>query len=246
MTKAFAKEHGVQVQQRKGDKNVFAMGSGQYVTSIGKAFILLKILGRAESDETCWFHVLEKCSISPIMGVDFLRKIQLCTKNRHLLVDCPLSFGDTPRLKWIGSPQGKMQFWANNKRLTACADTGSDLDLMSLHCALKRGFKIDKSRRTRVLLADETVVETVGQVHISSVKLSSFDSFEMSLHVLLNLVSDVIFGEEFLEQMDVFNTCDIIDEDDSLNLYSLNTLISFGPIQSFMNRVANIRNRREL
>jgi hypothetical protein len=80
---------------------------------------------------------------------------------------------------------------------------------MSLRCARRLGFKIDTdlSARTRVMLADESVVETVGQVNVSSVELSYFDSFEMTFHVLPGLASDVVFSEDFLDQMDAFNTC---------------------------------------
>lgn len=81
------------------------------------------------------------------------------------------------------------------------------------------------------MLADETIVETVGQVHVSSVQLSQFDSFDMSFHVLPGLPCDVIFGEEFLDQMDAFNTCDILHLDES-HIHSLNTLINLGPIQA--------------
>jgi hypothetical protein len=114
-----------------------------------------------------------------------------------------------PTLKWIGSPRGFVDFKANGKQLVGCADTGSDLDFMSLRCARRLGFKIDTdlSARTRVMLADESVVETVGQVNVSSVELSYFDSFEMTFHVLPGLASDVVFSEDFLDQMDAFNTC---------------------------------------
>jgi hypothetical protein len=117
-------------------------------------------------------------------------------------------------------------------------DTGSDLDFMSLGCARRRGFKIDRreSGRTRVMLPDQTIVETLGQMHISSLQISDFESFEMTFHVLPGLSCDVIFGEEFLEQMDAFNACDILDDDADPSIYSLHTLINLGPIQSFLAR----------
>jgi hypothetical protein len=113
-----------------------------------------------------------RCSYN--LGLDFITKIKLFTQNKHLLEDCLFSFGDIAAFKWIESPQQRTNFVADGKSLTAGADTGSDLDFMSLQCAKRQGFKINtkQSARTRVMLADETIAETVGQVHVSSFQLS--------------------------------------------------------------------------
>jgi hypothetical protein len=86
------------------------------------------------------------------------------------------------------------------------------------------------------MLPDQTIIETIGQVHVSSLQISDFESFEMTFHVLPGLSCDVIFGEEFLEQMDAFNSCDILDGERGPSIHSLHTLINLGPIQSFLAR----------
>ncbi|KAL2063966.1 hypothetical protein VTL71DRAFT_4460 [Oculimacula yallundae] len=134
------------------------------------------------------------------------------------------------------TPRGFIDFHAHGIKLVGCADTGSDLDFMSFECARHLGLKIDGSARSRVMLADESIVETIGQVHVSSVEISNFDSFEMSFHVLPGLASDVIFSEDFLEQMDAFNTCVQVKNTTSLFQQRLNTLISLGPLQNFLSK----------
>jgi hypothetical protein len=75
------------------------------------------------------------------------------------------------------------------------------------------------------MLPDCTIVETLGIVHITSFEIAVFhgsrmayqvlpglpngrcEDLEMDFHVLPNLPCDVIFGEEFLELKDAFNTC---------------------------------------
>jgi hypothetical protein len=52
----------------------------------------------------------------------------------------------------------------------------------------------------------------------------------MSFHVLSGFPCNVIFGDEFLDQRDAFNTCDILRLDGS-DIHSLNTLINLGPIK---------------
>lgn len=231
MTAAFAKEHNIHILQNEEDQDTFMMGNGQYTKSIGKALVPCKLLGTM-STESLWFHVMAKCSAPLIMGLEYLSKIKLYTENKHLLVDCPFFFGKFPRFKWIGAPKGMVQFSADGHQLTAGVDTGSDLDLMSLRCALRNGFNIDRSRRTQVMLADERIVETIGEVDISSIQLPGFDDFSMSFHVLPNLVCDVIFGEEFLEQTDTFNAFDIVDEEHDWDLYSLNIFVNLGRVQA--------------
>jgi hypothetical protein len=237
ITETFAADNGILVQRGEADKSIFKLGSGKLIQSLGRALVPLRIFGDSQSIEHRWFDVIAKCPVPLILGLDFIRKFKLFTQKKHLLVDCPYSFGDLPLLKWIGSPRERITFVADGRSLIAGADTGSDLDLMSLHCARRRGFKIDtsESARNRVMLADETIVETIGQVHVSSVQLSHFDRFKMSFHVLPGLPCDVIFGEEFLEQMDAFNTCDTVRLDEN-DIHSLNTLINLGPFQAFLTR----------
>jgi hypothetical protein len=125
-----------------------------------------------------------------ILGLNFIRKFKLFTENKHMLVDCPYSFGNLPALKWIGCPQERIEFLADGRSLTAGADSGSDLDLMSLKCAQRREFKIDtsESARTRVMLADETIVEQSDKSTfppLSSPSLTASGCLSMSSQVFL-------------------------------------------------------------
>ncbi|TVY90900.1 hypothetical protein LAWI1_G001356 [Lachnellula willkommii] len=237
ITKAFAEEHNIPIQREEGDKSIFKLGTGSFIQSIGRAYIPFKLFGGSESEHR-WFHVFKKCPVPLIMGMGFLEKIKLYSKNKHLLVDCPSSFGSMPMLKWIGSPRGSVNLKANGKELVGCADTGSDLDFMSLRCARRLGFNFDTERkaRTRVMLADESIVETMGQLTVSSVELSYFDSFEMTFHILPGLASDVIFSEAFLDQTDAFNTCVQIEDSEDSYQQRVNTLINFGPVQAWLSR----------
>ncbi|TVY44316.1 hypothetical protein LSUB1_G001292 [Lachnellula subtilissima] len=238
MTKAFAEEHGIPIQREEGDKSIFKLGTGCFIRSIGRAYVPFKLFGGDDSEERRWFHVLKKCPVPLILGMRFLEKIKLYSKNKHLLVDCPSSFGSIPTLKWIGSPRGYVNFKVNGKELVGCADTGSDLDFMSLRCARRLGFNIDTepNARTQVMLADESIVETVGQVTVSSVNFSHFDSSEMTFDILPGLASDMIFSEAFLDQTDAFNICVQIKDSKDPYQQRLNTLINLGPVQAWLNK----------
>ncbi len=238
MTEEVARQHGIPIQRSEADKATFQLGDGKYIQSVGRAHVPCRIFGDGSSSEHTWFHVLAKCAVPLIMGMEFINKIKLYTKRKHLLIDCPPSFGDMPTLKWIGSPQGNIGFLAGGRSLVGCADTGSDLDFMSLRCAVRSGFRVDRSasQRTRVMIADGTVVETAGTVQVPVTALGPLDPFTMEFHVLPGLPSDVIFGEEFLDRIDAFNTCSELKDTEDPYQHSLNTLINLGPIQAFLSR----------
>jgi hypothetical protein len=240
MTEAFAKECGVSILRGESDKVLLQLGDGKTISSIGRAYVPLILPGDKKSKENCWFDILATCPVPLILGFEFLRKIQLYTKSKHLLVESPFNFS-MPTLKWIGTSKSRIEFMADGHTLMGVADTGSDLNFISLACARRLGFKIDtrESARTTVMLPDQRIVETIGQVHVSSLQISGLQSFEMAFHALPGLPSDVIFGEEFLEQIDAFNTCDILDDDADPYICSLHTLINLGPFQSFLARKRN-------
>jgi hypothetical protein len=58
--------------------------------------------------------------------------------------------------------------------LVTTPDTGSDLNLMSLACATREGFHMNKSPEGCIGLqvADGSEVETIGQVYVSSLSLN--------------------------------------------------------------------------
>jgi hypothetical protein len=238
MTEEFAKQNNIHIHRTETGNDTFKLGSGKQIQSIGRAYVPCCIFGDNSSSEHTWFSVLAKCAVPVIMGMEFIQKIKLYRERKHLLVDCPPGFGNMPTLKWIGSPRAHINFSAGDRSFVGCADTGSDLDFMSLRCARKHGFKIDGgiNQRTRVRIADSTIVETVGKVHMPSVKLGPFDPFAMEFHILPGLPSDVIFGEELLDRIDAFNTCAELMDTEDPHQHSLNTLINLGPIQAFMSR----------
>ncbi|RDL30109.1 uncharacterized protein BP5553_10387 [Venustampulla echinocandica] len=244
-SEAFANQHGLHISQNDEDKILFKLGTKTEVQSIGRTLVSCGLASDTNPPEERWFCVLKKCVAPIIMGERFIKKIKLYGRNKHLLVRCPNWFGRLPTLKYIGSPNNQIRFKAGGHALIACADTGSDEDFMSLDCAKRNGFKIDRRQSTRIVIqqADGSIVETVGQVRVS-VKIGPMDEFKMNFHVLPNLTCEVIFCEEFLEQTDGFKTLvesPHVSKDDDEEFqeapHALNTLINLGPINAYANRI---------
>ncbi|KFY82420.1 hypothetical protein V500_10561 [Pseudogymnoascus sp. VKM F-4518 (FW-2643)] len=176
------------------------------------------------------------------MGGQFLKKIKLYTTNKSLLVKCPAWLGYMPTLKYLGASEHWITFSTAGHTMRACADTGSDLNFMSLECARNRELNIDYRSRRQIGLPDQSTGETVGRV-CTFVKVGAFAEFKMEFHILPHLPCDAIFGEESLEKLDAFNTCvETMDDykdsyEDQPWYHPLNTLVDLGPIAAYLNRL---------
>jgi len=270
MSENFALENGLVVN--KTDPQELKIGNGQSTRSVGSVFVQCGLLGGKQGGRR--FHVLRRCIYPVIVGMKFLKATKLFTENKHMLVERPSWYlSQLPRLGYITSGQWcPINCDADGQHLIGCADTGSDLDLMSLDFSNEKGFIIDRRESVcrRVQLADGSIVETIGCVRVSSLKVRSIErvfeeqpsqtldveialpsepfqtndesepashGFEMTFHVLPGLPHDAIFSQQFLDQMDAFNTCtSILDLEDS-HLPGLYTLIDMGPKQKWISNI---------
>jgi hypothetical protein len=175
VSQEFATEHKIQVRRGKNDKKLFELGNGAYVKSLGRARIPCSLAKGSFPSRKQWFHVLANCAVPLIMGRSFLEESQILTKNRHLLERCPPELLSVSSLKFIGSPRNRsgMGISLNGRVLMATPDTGSDLNLISLACAEREGFYINRSceAQQRLQVADGSEVQTVGRVYIPSLSL---------------------------------------------------------------------------
>jgi hypothetical protein len=220
----------------KGIKE-FRLGNGKCVSSVGRVHVPVELPGSSLGRKKRWFYVLQNCPVPLILGMPFLRQAEVLTVNRHLLEACPQEFSNISSLLWIGTPRQRMKCSLDGRNLYAVADTGSDLNFMSLDCAKRKGFYIDRRReaRRRIKIGDGTEVETVGQVYVHNLGLDWREAETESLppindprlpsasntealgkgpeefgaifHILPGLPSDLIFGRDLLDETDAFNKC---------------------------------------
>jgi hypothetical protein len=235
----FASDNEIKVRKGRNDKRVFELGDGTRIQSIGRAHIPCSLPGSGGffSRRKRWFHVLMECAVPLILGKGFLDETEALTKNTHLLERCPVDYVTIPSLKFIGTPRTRSGIGVamDGRLLVATPDTGSDLNLISLACANREGFHINKSPEgcIRLQVADGSEVQTVGQVYVSSLSLNlrmeqtfsssphtecNFDSLEdlkadditeptgEIFYVVDGLACDLILGEAFLDKTDAFNT----------------------------------------
>ena len=188
ISKACAIEHGFRIRRRAKDIKRFEVGNGDIVWSIGRVLETVGLPGSPLWQKKRRFYVLENCPVPLVMGMKFLKEAQILTKYRHLLENCPAEISNIPSLLWIGSPRSRLRCTIDGRKLEAAADTGSDLNLMSLECAAREGFRIDTrvEARTQIILGNNKQIETTGQVYVSNLTLDwrepETDSPEQSPH----------------------------------------------------------------
>lgn len=243
MSESLANECGLKIRRTPKDIKQFELGSGKRISSLGRVRVPVELLGNTLGRKKCWFYIFLTCPVPLILGMPFLEEGEILTKNRHMLESCPAELSNISSLLWIGSscsstsPHNRFECSLDGHELEAVADTGSDLNLMSLKCAKREGFQIDRRReaRRRIRIGDGTETETIGQVCIYNLSLdwrkaptttdrlvdnNNTDStshetspemdgtnFGTIFHVLPGLPCDIIFGRNLLDQTDAFNLC---------------------------------------
>lgn len=176
MRKDWARDHKLKIRQAPRDRsNLFELGNGESVRAVGRVCAKVEITRAAPSSlqprkRKVWFYVLEKCPVPIIVGMPFLESEAIFTKNKHLLESFPKHYSDFNSLLWIGSPRNQIRCSLGGQRAVATADTGSDLNLMSLEYAKSRGYWIDDrpEMRRRLQFGDDSIAETMGQVYVDN------------------------------------------------------------------------------
>lgn len=242
MSETFANQNNLPISRTGRDIKQFELGSGKIIRSMGRVSASVELLGSTLGRKRRWFYIFPTCPVPLILGMAFLAEAEILTKNRHMLENCPSELSNISSLLWIGSPRNRcsprnrMKCCLDGRNLVGIADTGSDLNFMSLHCAKREGFYIDTREEARrcVQLGDGTEAETIGQVYVSNLSLNwrepsteptpesnptpedptsaepssqQKESFSTVFHVLPGLPYDVILGRDLLYEMDAFNHC---------------------------------------
>ncbi|CAG8957586.1 hypothetical protein HYFRA_00010452 [Hymenoscyphus fraxineus] len=234
-----ARKHGLAIESGAEHRAAFQMGNGKIIRSKGRCYLKCKLADDDDGPEKGrWFHVLKKCVAPLIVGIGFIRETRLMTDKRHLLVDSPVGFmPNVPIFKYMGA-QASVDVIADGHRVTAAyADTGSDLNVISLNYAVKRKLEIDRAPtcQSRVMLPDGSETKTLGTVKVNSLQIRTIDGVvnrSMEFHVLPDLTVDMILGERFLEETNAFNKFHIYDNVQDRGFLDFKTLINLGLIKT--------------
>ncbi|KAK3681002.1 hypothetical protein B0T22DRAFT_523786 [Podospora appendiculata] len=148
------------------------------------------------------------------MGLEFLSSTETHTKHRDWLVEQVIPSAQALSVNSVGRPGRNLICRLSSYIGLASADTGSDLDLVSLQFASTRAFHMEPALH-QIQFADGSMGFTSGIIRarfsvgsVSETKgfVPSGETADRDFYVLQSLTSDIIVGQETLEMFGVFRT----------------------------------------
>jgi len=109
----------------------------------------------------CTFRVVRKVASPLILCRDFLKQTQTMTLHRDRLLKRACPNMQFPSVRALGDVQERFHCSLDGENVQALADSGSDVDLISLKYATKRGFRVEPGK-SWLMFADRSVVRTRG------------------------------------------------------------------------------------
>ena len=250
MTSKLAEDLQLRVRTKESDRKSFSMGTGKVQRAIGRVRAPCAFAKETGTKVKLWFYILPRLTSQLIMGSQFLRDTQTMSHFTHRLEDLLPCTPCVPMVNLISpTQQAKRRLVASidGRQTYINADTGSHLDLMSAAYRKKYGYKLDRRRecRKRLLLADATAAETIGQVR-AEVTLHDGSTYLKTFDVLPGLISEVLIGEDTLAELKIFaeHESSFMDVWGGERHFELSILKHLGFLNEFLVRKLSLSNRR--
>ena len=233
----------------------FRLGNGKIVKSLGQATVACSFAKETGVEYACTFYIFQTLIKSIIIGMAFLDATETLTKYKHRLHSMMVPRNGPLQFCVLNNPAQRLHCRVDGKPLLASADTGCEIDLISLAYAKKRLFTFGDELRSsirqgelrslmmgkvgmrdsKVQLADGSEAFLEGKVNIDIIigKKDSSSVDEKALvtrrtfYVLKGLTSDMVLGDEFLDETDAFVTYKAALESDTSEdaLSQVNTIV---------------------
>jgi hypothetical protein len=177
------------------------------------------------------------------MGMKFLDSTETLTKNKYRLQACAVPAGPL-QCASINNPKRRLRCYtlhgaipsleepSADSSALANADTGSEIDLMSLNFCKRRKFVLRKvlPEESSVQFADGSLATLAGYVvvYVTFHGTEVGEKISRKIYVLEDLSCDLLLGEDFLEQTNAFETYkDSFSIEDDNDLAQVNTIVWF-------------------
>lgn len=113
----------------------------------------------------CIFHVVRNLASPMMICQEFLSRTETMTRYTSRLIKMSQSLLRIPRIRTLGRTQHRLLCSLHGEDAEALADSGSEVDVMSLQYAFQRGFNIDYQEGW-VMFANRTVARTCGVIRV--------------------------------------------------------------------------------
>ena len=219
MAKAISDQLDLSIDDAAEHQKEFRMANGKVVKALRRTSVDCAFTKEPDSQHQCSFYVLKSLIAPIIMGMAFLDATETLTKYKHRLQSPLVPCTGSMQLYGVDNPVQLIQCLAYLREILANADIDSEIDLVSLAYARRRGYYLEAVyfSDNRVQLADGSVAFLAGKVNIS-IFFGDFDSkfydweevlrteIQRTFYILEGLTPDMVLGEEFLDDTNAFET----------------------------------------
>jgi hypothetical protein len=232
-----AMTNGLIIDKSHRKRHTFENAVGRSFRAIGETLVHIAFADALSPAQNVLFSVVEKCAAPLILGRDFLASTHCLTRHAHRLVQGARGLGRKIfRVAYLESSAQRLRCTLNARDVLAAADTGSDVDLISLRYARYCGWKTDRHETGRVILSDGTVQQLEGSVELDLE--IGVEKISRRFYVLDGLKCDVLLGDDSLQHMDVWNDhgdafVDIEDDDaEATNFWNIEWVERFDNLEA--------------
>ena len=219
----------------------FRIANGKYVKALGRMLVEVTFVKDRSTALYCTFYIFKHLVSPLIMGMQFLNETETLVKNKHRLETLVSPTSGPIQLCSLNSPRCRLYCQANSEANLANADTGSEVELMSLAYVMKRGFHMTSVDyySSAVQFADGSTAHLAGKVDIQIViGTKQGPCLFTSFFVLEDLTCDILFGEDFLYESDAFETySDAFALTDDCDSCDANTIIWCNMAEGILSRL---------
>ena len=226
------------------DHTVFRLANDNPIKAIGQTRHLhCRFMKELAVKQFCMFYVLETCVAPMVMGMKFLDETETLSRHGHRLHFQEVPRGIAPRICSLNHPQRRLFCFANGEPALANADTGSDMNLISLAYARKQGFKIrdiESDYEREVVFSDGSRAPLYGKVTLWMRFADGEGPLESKPFCILEkLTSYILLGFELLDEIEAFTSRrHSFSVEESISTFSdLNTIVWFNPFERLLLKV---------
>lgn len=233
ISKDLVSQLGIMVDDQPENQKEFRLANSRITRAIGRVKLSFKFARDQKEEYQDWFYVFNTLLYPLLVGMVFLDATETLTLHRHRLQPRCSPFNGPLRVASLNNPKRRLYCWPEYinfyaaigaERTMANADTGSEVDLVSLALCRRNYMSLQPLdiKEKKVQFADGSTSSLFGRVTIVFRIGGHYNPqsalFRRTFYVLEDLTCDMLLGEDFLEQSEVFehyrDSITLLDDED--------------------------------
>jgi hypothetical protein len=207
ISKKFGRQLGYSTDFKTESPESFQLVNGRKMKSWGQLQLPWKFSNESNTTYSLTFHVLDNGLEDVIIGNSFLKETETLGLNSHRLSERPIQNYDRYRIWNVGTPNQRLPGLLDNLKVSAFADTGCQLNIMSEAYARALGYDIITLDDQRIVfeLPDGSTVPSPGYIEARwAFEDCAGKETLIYFDVMPNSTYDIVLGGDVLFKNKIF------------------------------------------